>query len=86
MSDVQALLEMIARRAPEMMRCGGSPLHEGRHRPVTSEDRHRMADLLDEGLDIPEIASRLGFGVNTVCVHTRPLRETCPPDHNRWLK
>jgi len=68
-NGVGALLDMIARRAPVLMRQGGGALRnesEWIYRHLASEDRAEILRLYRAGLSTQEIMAKTGWSYKTV--------------------
>jgi DNA-binding NarL/FixJ family response regulator len=81
-TTIADLLEMVARRAPILMRAGGGPLIKERlckydrdHKApkVTEEQRKEWRKLVREGRHPKDIAEECGVAYNTVRRHTHDL-------------
>ncbi len=68
-SGISALLDMIARRGPELMRQGGGSLTRSPGkalRRTTEEDRDEILRIRKAGATISETAARTGWSYKTV--------------------
>lgn len=75
-NPISDLLDMIARRGPELMRQGGGPLSKeqlwsGRH--LDAEERTEIRHLARSGKTDREIAAIVGRSVKTVWMNTKDI-------------
>ena len=76
-SRIAMLLDMIERRAPYLMNCGGGGLTRPckKYERVTRADSQRMETLFKADHSVADICQITGFSHATVWRYTRALRE-----------
>lgn len=80
MSELEGLLALAERGCLRLMKTGGGPLERDNPArsplfPITPEEKAQMHRLLDEGVEMKEIAKRVGRPYNSCARCTRPYRE-----------
>ena len=69
-SGISQLLDLVARKAPILMRCGGGPLaqeHETGRGQLSAWKREEALSLARAGLNGTEIALRVGATQSQIC-------------------
>jgi hypothetical protein len=74
-NPISDLLDMLARRGPQLMRQGGGALSREQvwsGNRLTVSDRQRIRGLYNAGKTLKEISAITGWSMKTCWNHTRP--------------
>lgn len=75
---ISALLDMVRRKAPILMRAGGGSLKDedmNAGRAIDPRMKAHAQKLVKQGMELREVAALLGVSYSTICKHTREIRK-----------